>query len=85
MAWCLEKLAEVSNLQGLGERAVVLYGAASALRASIGSVIDPVNQPAYERRLEGLRAQLGESVFEKALEFSVGLDQGGRMAFSLGE
>jgi predicted ATPase/Tfp pilus assembly protein PilF len=43
-AWCLERLAEVALAQGQAEKAVRLFGAAAALRASIGSVIDPVDQ-----------------------------------------
>jgi hypothetical protein len=62
-AWCLERLAEVALARGQAERAVQLFGAAAALRASIGSVMDPVDQQAYESRLAALRAELGEAQF----------------------
>jgi hypothetical protein len=42
---------------------VRLFGAAAALRASIGSVIDPVDQSEYENRLMSLRADVGEKRF----------------------
>ena len=62
-AWCLERLAEVAMAQGKPERAVRLLSAASALRISIGSVIDPVDQPEYKNRRSALRAELGEEQF----------------------
>jgi non-specific serine/threonine protein kinase len=71
IAWCLEKLAEAASQQaGSGQtdlqRAVRVFGAAAALRAPVGSVIDPADQPDYERRLAVLRAALGAEAFEAA-------------------
>ncbi len=40
-AWCLERLAEIAAAQGQPDKAVRVFGAAAALRSSIGSVIDP--------------------------------------------
>jgi len=65
-AWCLERLGEIAIAQERAENAVRLYGAASALRASIGSVIDPVDLPDYESRLTSLVAALGEPRFVAA-------------------
>jgi hypothetical protein len=62
-AWCLERLAEVALAEGQAERGVRVLGAAAALRASIGSVIDPVDQPEYESTLASLRTQLGDERF----------------------
>jgi predicted ATPase/class 3 adenylate cyclase len=62
-AWCLERLAEVASAQGNPEKAVRLLSAAAALRISIGSVIDPVDQPEYQNRRTALRAELGEERF----------------------
>ena len=67
-AWCLERVAEVALAQGHLRKAASLLGAASALRASIGSVADPVDQPENESRLAALRAQLGEAQFAAAWE-----------------
>jgi tetratricopeptide (TPR) repeat protein len=62
-AWCLERLAEVALAQGQAEKAVRLFAAGAALRASIRSVIDPVDQPEVESKLSSLRAELGEERF----------------------
>jgi tetratricopeptide (TPR) repeat protein len=63
IAWCLERLAEVALAQGKPEKAVRLLSTASALRISIGSVIDPVDQPEYKSRRSALREELGEQRF----------------------
>jgi hypothetical protein len=47
-------------------KAVRLFGAAAALRNSIGSVIDPVDQLAYENELTSLHEELGEAQFSEA-------------------
>jgi len=65
-AWCLERLAGVTMAQGQAEKAVRLFSAAAALRASIGSVIDPVDQARYERNRKSLRAKLGKERFAAA-------------------
>jgi len=76
IAWCLEKLAaaivaqaqatpRVSRLTGY-QHAARLYGAAAALRAPLGSMIDLVDQPDYERSLMTLRAGLGKQAYEDA-------------------
>jgi len=62
-AWCIERLAEVALAQGNPEKAVRLLSAAATLRISIGSVIDPVDQPEYQSRRNGLRTQLGQQGF----------------------
>jgi DNA-binding CsgD family transcriptional regulator/tetratricopeptide (TPR) repeat protein len=75
-AWCLEKLAEsivlqaqpLPNLHRLHalQRAVHVFAAASALRAPLQSVIDPIDQPEYERNLGELRNALGDKAFDAA-------------------
>jgi non-specific serine/threonine protein kinase len=62
-AWCIERLAEVAWAQGNPEKAVRLLSAAAALRISIGSVIDPVDQPEYQNRRMALRTELGQERF----------------------
>lgn len=66
MAWCLEKLAEASLATGREARAGRLYGAARAIRDSIGSSIDPADQGPYEARLERIHQALGDAEFERA-------------------
>ncbi|HSK87570.1 MAG TPA: response regulator transcription factor, partial [Anaerolineales bacterium] len=45
------------------EKSVKIFGAAAALRAPLGSVIDHADQPAYDRILSGLQSTLGRDVF----------------------
>ncbi len=83
-AWCLERLAEMVTAQGHGEAAVRVFSAAAALRTSIGSVVDPVDQPESASELAALRAQLGEEQFaaswadgraltmDEAIEYALG-------------
>jgi predicted ATPase/Tfp pilus assembly protein PilF len=77
MAWCLEHLAEVAMSTGEPKRAVVLFGKAADLRESIGSVIDPVDQPKYEENLSQLRDSVGDDQFSKEWDFgrSLAIDQ----------
>ena len=62
-AWCLERLAELAIARGKAEKAVRLLSAAAVLRISIGSVIDPVDQPDYQKMRAALRMELGEERF----------------------
>ena len=62
-AWCLERLAGVAMEQGQAEKAARLFGAASGLRAAIGSIIDQVDQAEYKSNLSSLQAELGEERF----------------------
>ena len=64
IAWCLEKLALAAQQQRHTRRAARLYGAASALRLSIDSVIDPVDQPEYERQITALQSAMGEEDYQ---------------------
>jgi predicted ATPase/DNA-binding CsgD family transcriptional regulator len=66
IAWCLEKLGEAAELEGEPQKAVNIFGCAAALRSPIGSVIDPADQPDYERVLAELRTTLGVEAFETA-------------------
>lgn len=62
-AWCLERLAAVAMAQAQTEKAARLFGAGAALRASIRSVIDPADQPAYNSKVLSLRRELGKERF----------------------
>jgi hypothetical protein len=62
-AWCLERLAAIAMAQGQTEKAARLFGAGAALRASIRSVIDPADQPAYKSKIRSLRRELGRERF----------------------
>ena len=73
-AWCLERLAAVAMARGQIEKAARLFGAGEALRASIRSVIDPADKPAYDSKILSLRRQLGKE------RFTAVWDEGGAMA-----
>jgi len=66
MAAGLEGLAAVAGVQSQPERAARLFGAAMALRESIGATLPPDEHPAYERTLAATRAQLDEATFAAA-------------------
>ena len=75
MAWCLEKLAKtnIMNARKQSRKQSIVYfraatrllGAAQALRTPVGSTIDQVDRPGYERDLESLRKILGQEPFAK--------------------
>ena len=65
-AWCLEKLAEANSLQSHYKSAVVIFGAASALRARAEAMMDGADRPEYERMITKLRTELGEEAFRAA-------------------
>jgi ATP/maltotriose-dependent transcriptional regulator MalT len=62
----LEGLADVVAAQGEPPWAAQLWGAAEALRETIGAPIPPVFRPTYERSVTAARAQLGEKPFAAA-------------------
>ena len=66
IAWCLEKLAQGATLQSQFQRAAAVFAAAAALRAPVGSVIDRVDKPEYDRIVAGLRTALGKEAFAAA-------------------
>jgi len=63
-AWCLEKVAEIAHLHNDDGRAARLLGAAASIRASVHSVVDPVDQNAYDKLVEQIRAGLAPDIFE---------------------
>ena len=75
MAWCMEKLAKINIRYGQKKsqtqsienfrRAAQLFGAAAALRAPVGSVIDQADQAEYDGDIEALRTTLGSETFTK--------------------
>ncbi len=65
-AWCLEKLAEANSLQSRSQPAVIISGAAFALRARAGAMMDAVDRPDYERMISRLRTALGQETFKSA-------------------
>jgi tetratricopeptide (TPR) repeat protein len=66
VASCLEGLAEVRAAQGELARSAWLWGAAEALRQTIGAPIPAVYRPAYESAVRAARAQFGKKPFAAA-------------------
>ncbi len=66
IAFGLECFASVVAVQGQLAWAARLWGAAEALRESIGAPIPPVERSAYESSVTATRAQLGEKPFAAA-------------------
>jgi hypothetical protein len=66
IAECLEGLAGLAGAQGRQERAPLLFGAAEALRESIGAPVKHFDHAGYERDLNAIRADLGEEAFRVA-------------------
>jgi tetratricopeptide (TPR) repeat protein len=62
-AWCLAGLAGVAALNEEPERAAWLWGAAEALRQSIGAREAPASRATHERLKNEVRQQLGEAAF----------------------
>lgn len=60
MAASLEQLAGLVAMEGRPGQAVRIYGAAAALRETIGARIAPVERAEVEQRLAALRVALGE-------------------------
>jgi predicted ATPase/DNA-binding CsgD family transcriptional regulator len=66
IAFILEGMASLLVTQAEPAQAARLWGAAEALRESMGTPIWPVERAAYERSVERVRAQLGEKPFATA-------------------
>lgn len=63
---CLEGLAQTAALQGNGERAARLFGAAERLREHFGAVLTPVEKENYAPFLAAVRTEAGEQKFAAA-------------------
>jgi len=63
VAWCLAGLAGAAAVNEEPERAAWLWGAAEALRQSIGSRAAPASQTMHDRLMAEVRNQLGEAAF----------------------
>jgi len=63
VSWCLAGLAGTAALNEEPERAAWLWGAAEALRQSIGTREAPASHATHERLKAEVRKQLGEAVF----------------------
>ncbi len=63
IAVCLEGIASILATQGDPVRAARLWGAAEALRETMGAPIWPVERATYERAIAAARSRIGRKVF----------------------
>ncbi len=85
IAWCLQKLAESTSLQSRFRSAAVIFGAASALRAPVGSAMDAADRPDYDRLISRIRTELGEEIFAAAWAEGVSMPLDQVIAYALSE
>ena len=69
--------------QKQAEKAVRLFGAATVLRSSIGSVIDPVDQERYKKNLNRLRVKLGRERYKEAWDEGRAMSMKRAVAYAL--
>jgi tetratricopeptide (TPR) repeat protein len=86
---CLEGIAGLAGATGRRpenvRRAVQLFGAAEALRASAGIPLPPIHRAAYEREVAAARAQLDEATFAAAWAAGRQLTLAQAVAYALGD
>ncbi len=75
LAYLLEDIGALNALEGLAEEAILLGGAAAAIRTTISAPLSPAEQEALDRRLAPARAELGA---EAARTF----ERGGALSWS---
>jgi len=85
IAWCLERLAEVAMENNELATATQIFGAASALRVSMGSMIDPVDQLDHDHRIAMLREKLSEESYSAAWNEGRAMTMEQAVAYALGE
>lgn len=65
IAWCLTGFAGLAAKRGQSKRAARLFGAASALRDSIGEPQRPIVRAAYAPLEVAVRTELGDALFQE--------------------
>jgi non-specific serine/threonine protein kinase len=85
IAPCLESLAAVAGRSDRPAQAAQLYGAADALRATLGTPVVPLQRAGHEREVEVVRAALDEAAFATAWETgqSLPLEQAVALALTI--
>ena len=75
----------MAGARGQGARAARLWGAAEALRESIGAPPTPEARPYYKRSTAAARAQLGEAAWEAAFAEGMAMSPEEAAEYALGE
>ena len=84
-AYCLESFAGLAGARAQGARAARLWGAAEALRTSIGAPRPLDARLLYEPSMAAARAQLGEAAWEAAFAEGMALSAEEAAEYALGE
>jgi predicted ATPase/class 3 adenylate cyclase len=85
VAYSLDSFAVLAGAKAQRKRAARLWGAAEALRKSIGTPLHPTERPDYDRSVAAVRSQLGEAEWGAA--FAQGMAMSAEVAaeYALGE
>jgi predicted ATPase/class 3 adenylate cyclase len=83
--YCMEGFAGLAGARRQGARAARLWGAAEALRESIGAPPTPEARRYYERSMAAARAQLGEAAWEAAFAEGMAMSPEEAAEYALGE
>jgi predicted ATPase/DNA-binding SARP family transcriptional activator len=84
IAYCLDTFAGLATAEGDPERAARLFGAADGVRASIGALRPPDQQPLYERWVASTLTQLETGTYASCYESgrALGLDEASELALA---
>jgi predicted ATPase/class 3 adenylate cyclase len=85
VAYALDCFAVTAGAKGQGERAARLWGAAEALRKSIGATLHGTDRPDYDRSVAASHAQLGEAEWEAAFAQGMAMSPEEAAEYALGE
>jgi predicted ATPase/class 3 adenylate cyclase len=85
VAYALDCFAVIAGAKGQGERAARLWGAAEALRKSIGATLHSTDRPDYDRSVAAVRSQLGEETWEAAFAQGMAMSAEEAAEYALGE
>jgi predicted ATPase len=85
VAYAMDCFAVIAGAKAQGERAARLWGAAEALRKTIGAPLHPTELPDYERSVAAARAQLGEAEWEAAFAQGIAMSAEEAAEYALGE
>jgi hypothetical protein len=84
-AYCLEGFAGLAGAKAQGGRAARLWGAAEALRTTIGAPLPTEGRLYFERSMVAACAQLGEAAWEAAFAQGMAMAPEEAAAYALGE
>ena len=84
-AYCLEGFAGLAGAKAQGGRAARLWGAAEALRKTIGAPLSSEGRLLFEPSMVAARAQLGEAAWEAAFAEGMAMAPEEAAEYALGE